>query len=210
MRIRIRRILVPVLFCLAVACLIELPLAETTIFGKDVILWDTLFRAISAVPVLLWFYREDKVFRGEKRWGIKEAALCVLCGASLSLLSGAFLKLFGRTDYQEAAGNLLTETLWLKYVVLLVASPMLEELFFRGILYQRLKELCSSLVSALFSAFLFGVYHGNFSQGIYGFFMGLVLACSMEKCQTVQAPIMIHLAANLAALLCSGNYSVPS
>ena len=42
LKIRIRRILFPILFCLAVACIIELPLAQTTIFGDDVILWDTL------------------------------------------------------------------------------------------------------------------------------------------------------------------------
>lgn len=34
----------PVFWLLAVACLIELPLGQTMIFGEDVILWDTLFR----------------------------------------------------------------------------------------------------------------------------------------------------------------------
>ena len=53
LKIRIRRILFPILFCLAVACLIELPLAQTALFGDDVILWDTLFRAIVAVPMLV-------------------------------------------------------------------------------------------------------------------------------------------------------------
>ena len=54
MKIRIRRLAIPILFCLAVACLIEIPLSETTIFGDAVILWDTLFRAILAVPILLF------------------------------------------------------------------------------------------------------------------------------------------------------------
>ena len=51
-RIRIRRILIPVFYCLAIACLIEVPLGQTDLFGEAVILWDTLFRAILAVPVL--------------------------------------------------------------------------------------------------------------------------------------------------------------
>ena len=68
LKIRIRRILFPILFCLAVACLIELPLAQTALFGDDVILWDTLFRAIVAVPMLVHLYREDSVFRGKEHW----------------------------------------------------------------------------------------------------------------------------------------------
>lgn len=193
--------MIPVLFCLAVACLIEIPMAGSELFGDDVILWDTVFRALAAVPVLFYFYREDRIFRTEKRWGRREAFLCVLSGALLSLLSGLFLKAAGGADYAAAEGNLLTGTIWLELVVLLAASPLLEELFFRGVLYQRLKELFSPACSAVISAALFGLYHGNLSQGIYGFFMGLLLAYSMEKCQTVQAPIVLHMAANLSALL---------
>ena len=74
LKIRIRRILFPILFCLAVACLIELPLAQTMLFGDDVILWDTLFRAIVAVPMLVHLYREDSVFRGKEHWNGKIAA----------------------------------------------------------------------------------------------------------------------------------------
>ena len=74
LKIRIRRILFPILFCLAVACIIELPLAQTTIFGDDVILWDTLFRSVIAVPMLVHLYREDSVFR-EKNTGTEKSRL---------------------------------------------------------------------------------------------------------------------------------------
>ena len=58
MKIRIRRILIPTLFCLSVACLIEIPMGQTMLFGEAAILWDTLFRAILAVPMLIHFYKE--------------------------------------------------------------------------------------------------------------------------------------------------------
>ena len=88
MKIRIRRILFPILFCLAVACLIELPLAQTMLFGDDVILWDTLFRAIVAVPMLVHLYREDSVFRGKEHWNGKIAAAVFFGGAGVSTESG--------------------------------------------------------------------------------------------------------------------------
>lgn len=200
MKIRIRRLLVPVLLCLAAACLIEIPLGQTDLFGEEVILWDTLFRAVIAMPGLLYFYREDEVFRGKEKWGVKEAGLCALSGVLLSLASRALLAQFGGLDYGTVGESLLSGRLWLKVLVLLAASPLLEEFFFRGVFYQRLKELVSPLAAAVISAAVFGLYHGNLSQGIYGFFMGLFLAYSMEKCQTVKAPVIMHLAANAAAL----------
>ena len=58
------------------------------------------------------------------------------------------------------------------------------------------------MISAIvISALLFGLYHGNLSQGIYGFFMGIVLAGAMEQYKTVTAPLLIHVGVNAAALL---------
>lgn len=90
----------PVFWLLAVACLIELPLGQTTIFGEDVILWDTLFRAVAASPVLIHFYREDAVFRGKERWGWKEAALWAAAGFGLSLLGTLAVQVLSRAGLQ--------------------------------------------------------------------------------------------------------------
>ena len=201
MKIRIRRILTPVFLCLAVACLIEIPLGQTDLFGEDVILWDTLFRAVAAMPGLLYFYREDAVFRGEENWNRKNGAALFAAGAAVSLIFRLLFSLLRVPGYGEAEQNLLTGTLWLELSVLLLAAPLLEEFFFRGVLYGRLKELFSPGVSMVLTAVLFGLYHGNLSQGIYGFFMGIFLAWSMEHFKTVKAPFVIHMAANAAAIV---------
>lgn len=203
MKIRLRRIFIPILFCLAVACLIELPLAETTIFGDQVILWDTLFRAIVAVPVLMHFYREDRVFRGREKWDLKTAMGVAVLGAVSSTAFSYVIEYLNIPGYEAAEANLLTGSLWLQILVLLVVSPLLEEYFFRGVLYQRCKELFNPVISGILTAAFFGVFHGNLGQGIYSFFMGLLLAFVMEKSQTVKAPVLFHAAANGAALLLS-------
>lgn len=201
MKIRIRRILFPILFCLAVACLIELPLAQTTLFGEDVILWDTLFRAIIAVPMLMHLYKEDEVFRGREHWNSKAALAAALSGAGLSLLFGIAVKAFQIPGAVLADESLFTGNLWLEALVLLAASPVLEEYFFRGVLYGRCKELVPAPAAAFLTAAFFGVFHWDLVQGIYSFIMGLVLAYFMEKTNTVKAPVVFHFAANLAALL---------
>lgn len=200
LKIRIRRILFPILFCLAVACIIELPLAQTTIFGDDVILWDTLFRAVVAVPMLVHLYQEDKVFRGEEHWNGKTAASAALSGAGLSLAFGLAVKALQISGAALADETLFTGNLLLEAVVLLAASPILEEYFFRGVLYGRCKELVPAPAAAFLTATFFGVFHWDLVQGIYSFLMGLILAYFMEKTNTVKAPVVFHFAANLAAL----------
>ena len=127
LKIRIRRILFPILFCLAVACIIELPLAQTTIFGDDVILWDTLFRSVIAVPMLVHLYREDSVFRGKEHWNGKIAAAAFFSGAGISLAFGLVVRALQISGAALADESLFTGNLWLEAVVLLAASPILEE-----------------------------------------------------------------------------------
>ena len=113
LKIRIRRILFPILFCLAVACIIELPLAQTTIFGDDVILWDTLFRSVIAVPMLVHLYREDSVFRGKEHWNGKIAAAAFFSGAGISLAFGLVVRALQISGAALADESLFTGNLWL-------------------------------------------------------------------------------------------------
>lgn len=200
MSIRLRRIWIPFLYCLAVACLVEIPMMQTEIFGEDRILWDTLFRTMIAIPGLWYFYKEDRMFRRAPHWNWKLAVILMAAGAAASVGFRLIFELVGTMDYKEAEQNLLTGNLWLQALVLLGASPVLEEFLFRGVFYGRLKELFSVRTAMVLSALGFGLYHANLSQGIYGFFMGLFLAWSMEHCQTVKAPIVVHIAANFAAI----------
>ena len=197
---RFQRLLIPFLYCLAVACLVEIPLAQTEVFGEEVILWDTLFRTILAMPGLWYFYRADQKLRTETKWNITIMAKLAAVGAIASIVFRILFEFLGMPGYESVEQNLLNGNLLLQIMVLLAASPVLEEFFFRGILYERLKEVVSVKHAMWISALGFGLYHANLSQGIYGFFMGLFLAWCMEKYQTVKVPILVHIASNLAAI----------
>ena len=201
LKIRIRRILFPILFCLAVACIIELPLAQTTIFGDDVILWDTLFRSVIAVPMLVHLYREDSVFRGKEHWNGKIAAAAFFSGAGISLAFGLAvraLQISGAAWQMRACSQEICGwRLWCFW-----RHPRsLRNIFSAAFSYGRCKELVSAPAAAFMTAAFFGVFHWDLVQGIYSFFMGLLLAYLMEKTNTVKAPVVFHFAANLAALV---------
>lgn len=195
-----RRLLIPVGMSLAASCLVEFIIECTGFFQDDRILWDTLFRTIAVVPGLMYWYREDQKLRGNKNCGFQTGSLLLICGMVLSVGFRILFAWFGIQEYESATEKLFDGNIVLQCLVLLIASPVLEELFFRGVFYQRLKEVVSIRSAMMISAFCFGLYHGNISQGIYGFVMGLFLAWAMEHCRTVAAPLTIHIGANVAAV----------
>ena len=55
----------------------------------------------------------------------------------------------------------------------------------------------------ILSAFLFGAYHGNTVQGIYGFIMGLIFAYGYEYFGSFRVPVILHMLVNIVAYLIS-------
>lgn len=90
--------------------------------------------------------------------------------------------------------------------ITLVLAPVLEEGFFRFILYGWMRRFMEVLPAAAVSSLAFGLYHGNWIQGIYAFFLGMVLAWGYETSGYRRYPmvVLMHGAANLAALTIFG------
>ncbi len=202
-RIRLTRIILPFLVFMGLALLIEIPLSYTDIFGESVVLWDTLIMAVVTTPIFIYFYNEDKPFRFGMRFRVPEVIAWAAGGVVLALFLTIIIDNLGFYGTDAAEDTLFVGPMWLEAIVLLIASPVMEDLFFRGIMYGRLKELLPNIIAAVVSSLLFGIYHGNLAQGIYGFILGLYLCLVMEKTQTVAAPIAVHIAINGLSLVMS-------
>lgn len=80
------------------------------------------------------------------------------------------------------------------YSVLL--APVCEELIFRGVTLRQAKKSLPFWAANLFQAVLFGVYHMNMMQGIYAFFLALILGYICEKGNGIHSPILLHMLFN--------------
>ena len=167
---------------------------------SDAVLWDIWISSVIGIPILIMIYRKY-TSGGRDQWINRwDCVQLFLLGAGTSVGFRWLLTLLGGLGYTEDVSALLTGNILLEAVVLVLFSPLFEELLFRGVIYERLKTRMPIRNAALVSALLFGLYHGNLSQGIYGFFMGLALAWAMERFRTLAAPLMIHMGVNAAAL----------
>jgi len=84
-----------------------------------------------------------------------------------------------------------------------ICSPLAEEVIFRGIIYNRLKRVFPLYVSIFLSSVLFGMFHGNLVQALYGTLMGLIITVFYEKYKSFYAPVLIHMVANIGVYVLS-------
>lgn len=129
----------------------------------------------------------SRSMQGKKRWLISMAeGIFLVCLAAGAATGCNFLfSLTGLTQASAAFRQVSEQqmTAGLLYGILLygVLSPMAEELIFRGIVFTRLKRYFSLTVSVVLSSLIFGIYHGNVVQALYGFFAGCLFAWLYHK-----------------------------
>jgi len=78
--------------------------------------------------------------------------------------------------------------------------PVLEELLFRGIIYQSLRTKVKPLFAIPISAFLFAAVHMELSALLPIFVAGCIMAYTFERAKSLYVPIAIHCLNNTIAL----------
>lgn len=130
------------------------------------------------------------------------AVLTVILAFSVSLGFNALLTLTGFADssqtYQKVADRQYGVTFALGLVLYGLISPLAEEVVFRGVIYNRLRRLYNSAIGIVASGLLFGAFHGNPVQGVYGACLGMLMAYLYEKSGKFGTPFLFHAVANLA------------
>lgn len=103
----------------------------------------------------------------------------------------------------EAAG--MTEQhlsiLLILYSILL--GPIEEELVFRGVTLSSAKKALPFWLANCLQAALFGIFHLNYIQGIYAFFIGLVLGYVTYRSGSLLYSILLHMLFNAYGTLIS-------
>jgi membrane protease YdiL (CAAX protease family) len=88
-----------------------------------------------------------------------------------------------------------------------VFSPIAEEVFFRGFLFAALRRQMRAPLAATISALIFASFHFPHVEPMAAaFILGLVVAVVYEYSGSLLAPIMTHMALNLAFVLGMANH----
>ena len=170
---------------------------------------------LAALPVIyLRFYKENAVVIGIETEGTKDTKMKLLKNAAVVVIAAGCIGVgFGNIltmsplarisqGFAEANEHFYGSTLLIELIGSAILTPMLEELLYRGVIYERLRFFMGKRWHGIFlSSLIFAMVHLNLVQFIYAFGMGIVLACCMEVTGHVYGAILAHMAANLIAVL---------
>ena len=102
------------------------------------------------------------------------------------------------TAYSDVAARQYGVSFVVGAVIYGIISPVAEEIVFRGLIYNRMKRYFGRILSIIVCGILFGVYHGNLVQGIYGTILGIAITFAYEWYGSFTAPVLFHGLANLS------------
>lgn len=144
---------------------------------------------------------------GARRATVLSYVLCTLISCVLAVVITYIFNRTGLTEneaFQDASDSLMNVSPFFPLLILLycVVTPLFEEIIFRFLIFGLLYFFSEKAVlSVLITALLFGLYHGNPVQMLYGFLMGLVITWCYYRYRKLSLVFLMHAAANLVGLL---------
>lgn len=174
--------------------------------GPDAALMTVLSAAVSA-PFLWKMWKRDRLMipsaverTKQPLWfyllAFGSGILASCLGSLLMQVSGASAQFSNAVQEELFAGNI-----WIQLIGMGLITPAVEELIFRGLFYQRLREWVPRGYAIVLTALIFALWHQNPIQILYAFPMGLLLQIFYEKCGSLKAPVLFHMGANLISIL---------
>lgn len=83
--------------------------------------------------------------------------------------------------------------LWLQLVSVVIVTPIIEEMIFRGLVFSRLNRGMRTWLAVILSAAIFGSAHGHIISFVYAGLLGVCLAILMKRQNnSIIAPILCH------------------
>ena len=141
-----------------------------------------------------------------------EYLILAIFAVSLALGVNILLTLTGLTEasdaYHQVAEKQYGVAFGVGIIVYGILSPLAEEIVFRGLIYNRMKRYFNTVLSVIVCGVLFGVYHGNLVQGIYGCILGIAITYTYELYGSFLAPALFHSAANVCVFIIGYDQSV--
>lgn len=161
--------------------------------------WNLASAAAGDTETLTIPVKEKRIRRG------RQSVLTVALAVSVSLGLNALLTLTGFAEssqtYQEVADRQYGVAFAVGVIVYGLISPLAEEVVFRGVIFNRMRRFYGSAVGIVMSGMLFGTFHGNPVQGLYGACLGMLMAYLYERSGRLWTSFLFHAVANLAVYI---------
>ena len=119
-----------------------------------------------------------------------------LAGSIIGNIVNVIVSLLTGTPVTNPVEQMTANTpMWANLLFVVILAPILEELFFRKLMIDRLRRY-GDLTAILVSGIVFGVIHGNFSQFFYAAMLGVVFGYVYCRTGRLWYTIFLHMFIN--------------
>ena len=170
---------------------------------------------ISSILALITYFIIEKV---KKSSLAKETDMKKVSGKQMGLtIAGALGAMFFMNFMlsilpipEELTGNLtngMTQLtsypFWQAILANAIFVPIIEEVVFRGYIFNRLEKAMPSIVAALISSAVFGIAHGGLVWAVWAFALGMIICAVRIKSGSIIPGIIFHIIMNTYAMIVS-------
>ncbi len=174
--------------------------------GQTWLIWVSMFAPLYliAFPVgILLMRRVPAKPLPKETWSVPRLLslfpICIFlmyCGSLIGTFLNWLLGLILPTAPVNPLDALIgLDSLFWRILVMVILAPILEEFIFRKQLIDRMHYYGEKRAVVL-SALMFGLFHGNLSQGFYAFFLGLVFGYVYLRTGKLRHSIILHMVIN--------------
>ena len=177
------------------------------VLKENALVITAICAVVASVVLSLFFHIDIKNGRIERRGQIKamDFIMAIVGGAGVSIALNiviALTNMAGKdTAFVEVNDLITSNPLIVTIICAGILIPIVEEIIFRGLIFNRIKHQYNFVAGLLISSLLFGIYHGNIVQGIYATLLGIFLGFAYHKTKSILIPIFIHMGGNTFVLI---------
>ena len=177
------------------------------VLKENALVITAICAVVASVVLSLFFHIDIKNGRIERRGQIKamDFIMAIVGGAGVSIALNiviALTNMAGKdTAFVEVNDLITSNPLIVTIICAGILIPIVEEIIFRGLIFNRIKHQYNFVAGLLISSLLFGIYHANIVQGIYATLLGIFLGFAYHKTKSILIPIFIHMGGNTFVLI---------
>ena len=140
------------------------------------------------IIVAIYLYLRNK--RKEKKVKVANYFPIVYLGIGMAVVLNMLIFLFNLNN------EMADLNIYLAILSSGIIGPILEEILFRYVFLNRLRNFFTMRNAILLSSLVFALLHGNIITMIYAFIMGFIFAYVYVKYDNIKVSIMCHIGAN--------------
>lgn len=156
--------------------------------------WIIMISAIIFIPLFAHIYKKYHV-KEDNKPNNQNIIILIITGITIAISLNIIIYLanlkWNFTDAYDSTNN--------NYIIALLATgilgPIIEELLFRGIVYEKLNKIWNNQFASILSVIIFAIFHNGISQIIYASIIGTLLIIVYKKYGIIGSSI-VHISAN--------------